>query len=643
MEVCEEIISYLFIKYDVSISHVTSRKSTAFEWLFLEALIKAQKTEFEDKNIEDFFRNYFQIDNPQKLIFPVLKKLYDLQAISCEKLTDDTELSELILKDVKVLPLGKEMQQKGLLPGEHSNDKIDVVFDVSQNKLIWETKKLSSDAQGNYVQIEESTFPERLVREYIESQRPKKKNKSKQKIDWIKDNTEIDSVEPVKKEICFDNIRRKVHLKDGLVWKIESNKIEELEEASLENFENLAPECLSNIPMTAITKPDEEIEQIVLFSKLTDRINLYMKNDSYKTVIIENSFFDGNILNKNISGKGNENNKNDKKDYKTVILSSANQFSVSSKNNSLIIQIPEKLLPQNSILMTKNFPLNVERFSVHAGDFQKEIPFAYLPKTPKHDFKNIIRNAVQKYCNQDAGVLLLLNEDNDLKEDFKTCFNKIISTGSLKDKSDKINAINKLATDLTGRKYISDEEVLRIMIDEDKIKSSVSDLSSARRIIAEYTEISCVRNEVLRNLLKLVLENVLPSDHLEEIWELFNFIKQKSQDSIGFLDKQHILGKLYTNAAKENVAKEAFSGQLKLAHCDLEERSVKLYRIYQDIEEKQKVANPRLKDTFNTWKVSLENFRKYYGTVHKIEEFNNIVEQIKVRVTTARNLNGKNK
>ena len=68
MEVCEEIISYPFVKYNVNVSHVTSRNSTAFEWLFLEALIKAADTEFQNENLEDFFKKYFQIDNPEKLI-----------------------------------------------------------------------------------------------------------------------------------------------------------------------------------------------------------------------------------------------------------------------------------------------------------------------------------------------------------------------------------------------------------------------------------------------------------------------------------------------------------------------------------------------------------------------------------------------
>ena len=126
MEVCEEIISYPFMKYKVNVSHVTSRNSTAFEWIFLEVLIKSRDTEFQDENIEDFFKNYFQIDNPEKLIKPSLKKLYDLQAIACPKLTNDISLSALTLHDVEVLPLGKEMQQKGLLPGERSNDMLDV-------------------------------------------------------------------------------------------------------------------------------------------------------------------------------------------------------------------------------------------------------------------------------------------------------------------------------------------------------------------------------------------------------------------------------------------------------------------------------------------------------------------------------------
>lgn len=665
MEVCEEIISYPFVEYTVNVSHVTSRNSTAFEWLFLEALIKADGTEFQNENLEDFFKKYFQIDNLEKLIKPILKKLYDLQAVSCEKLTDDILLSDLTLRDVKVLPLGKEMQEKGLLPGEHSDDKIDVVYDVSQKKLITDRNKFSEEAEGNYVSIEETAFPEKLVREYIESQRPrnekteiteesekklagemlsqnktdgkeskkskKKKNKNKQKLEWLKDNTEINSVVPAKTEMCFDNILRKVHLKDGLAWKIESNKVPELDEASLENFENTPPEILANCPMTAITKPDEEIQQIILFAErkgakndIAPSLNKFIdsRTRNAKTAVLLSEFF-----NKEALQKGSHKNKSDKnkkdKSFKALVLTDSQAFSVNSEDGLFIVNIPERILPPNCIFMDENSCINAEKFPVKAGDVSRELTFAYLPKNVKPNIKNFILSIAEKYAETEPAVLLLLNEENGLQNEFKSCFEKLVSGRSVKEKAEKIEALNKRSAELTGKKLVGDETVFNLLINEDKIKQSVTDFASAEKIMEEYTAIPAVKNQVLRDLLKIVFESLNPADSLEDIWHLLDFIKQKSPDSVGYLDKQRLIGKLYSPVAKNLAVKNVFDGKLKEEHCDFEKRCLTLLGICAKINNS---TDKKTKDNLNSWKTNFENFRKNYGTVEELEKYNREIE-----------------
>lgn len=677
MEVCEEIISYPFVKYKINVSHVTSRNSTAFEWLFLEALIKSNGTEFQNENVEHFFRNYFQIDNPEKLIKPVLKRLYDLQALACPKLTDDISLSELALSDIKVLPLGKEMQQKGLLPGEHSRDTLELVYDVSKNKLITDRKKFSAEAEGISVSAEESSFPEKLVRQYIESQRPKnekeektgqtdkelaeemlsqsseesassKKSKKKEKknnqkkLDWLKVNTEIDSLSPQKTETCFDNIPCKIQLKDGLVWKIENNKSVELEEVSLEKFENNPPESLENCPLTSIAKPDEEIEQIILFKEQKSvkdasapSLNKFIDKKLYGglTTIISRQFFHQENLQKR-NGK-NKSDKNKKLSTKTIILSGSQKFSVSSENAILLVAVPEKILPPDRIFMSENFSIKVEKFPVKAGQVQKELTFAYLPKNSKENLKKFILPLVEKYYKTEPGLLLLLNEENGLKSEFDSYFEKLLVNCSVKEKAEKIEELNQKAVNLTGKKCISDELVSNLITNKKEVKNLVTDLETARKTIEEYSSIAIVKNQVLRDLLKIVLESLNPTDSVEEIWNLLDFIKEKSPDSVGNLNKQGVLGKLYSKKAQNEVFETAFSGKLDSAHCDFEERVLNLANWYQKI--KSIRDDKKLKDALNAWKNNFGNLRKYYGNIESAEKYNREIEAKRTLINSIEN------
>ncbi|MCR5620383.1 MAG: hypothetical protein K6G18_00835 [Treponema sp.] len=637
MEVCEEIISYPFIKYNTSVSHVTPRLSTTFEWLFLEALIKSEGTVFQSENLQNFFHRYFRIDNPEKLIKPILKQLYDLRAVTCEKLTDEIPLSEIALSDVRVLPIGKEMQHKGLLPGAHSDDRLDVVYDVSQKKLVSDRNKLTSEPKGNYISIEKTIFPERLVREYIENMRflkipdgkTKKGQKNKQqRLDWLKDNTEIVSITPTKTETVFDNISHKVQLKDGqdgLVWKIEDNKIIELEETSLNQFSNVPPQNLTGCPVSDITKPDEEINQIILFKDLNKHIQIHLHNEQYKTSIVEKSFFQ----------EGDYASKNKKKSGRGIIVFNTGLFSTTIDAGVLIVRIPEKLSTSKYIYINEKFSINAEKFSVKAGMTSKEITFAYTPKKKNPNITKFILYIVEKYYMRDESVLFLLNEENGLKNEFQTYFEKLISNCTVKEKANRINELNQQSMKLTGKKCVSDETVFNLIINKEEIKQNVTDFSSARKVLEEYSSIPIVKNQVSRDFLKTVLESLDPTDSVEEIWQLIDFIKQKTPDSLGSLDKQGILGKLYSTKAKNNCFEKAFSNGLNSAHCDFEERVLNLATWYQKI--KSISDEKKLKDALNAWKNNFGNLRKHYGTIEFAEKYNREIES---KFSEIRSING---
>lgn len=676
MEVCEEIISYPYLKYTVNVSHLTPRKSTAFEWLFLEALIKSEGTEIQNENLEDVFKNYFLIDNPEKLIKPVLKTLYDLRAVTCEDLTDDTRLSQLKLSDIKVEPLGKEMQQKGFLPAEEQRAVVELVYDVLNKKLITDKSNYSSEAKGNYIPLDEEDnenyFPEKQIRNYLEAQKAgvesqdnggqadnmsdeelvkamlskdraeiednKKKNKKakKKKIDWLKTDTEISAVYPRKNEVCYENSKHKVQLKDNLIWKLEGNKAVELEEVSLENFENNPPQGLEACPVTSITNPDSQLRELLLFSSDTIsnfehsirnvqyRINNATGNNNCKTFIVENSFFDK----KSFFKKNNEEKKENKnKAVKSVIVFNAAQLSVIVENSKLIVTIPsapDNIIKSRCIYANNLICIKAESFPVKAGDVSRELVFAYIPKNNELNLRDCIISVVEQYYKSQPDILLLLNEENGFKNEFTTYLDKLGADSSAGEKEKIVSRLNQLSYELKGNKLLSNEALADSLIDKNQIKQAVKDFASARKVIEEYAKNPAIKNQVLTELLKAVITCLQPTDSLEDIWPLIELVKQKSPSSYGYLNKQGIWGNLYSEKAKNDYFEKIFTGKTKAVHCDFDERVYKLYELC--IKINTETDKKMLNDSLNSWRSNLQNLQKLYGNIKAADQYNQVFE-----------------
>ena len=82
MNFTEVTLSYPCILYKAEVSHFTSRKSTAIEWVILEAITKCEKlSNYSEFSIANFFEKFFTISDADLLIRPVLISLQDIGAI----------------------------------------------------------------------------------------------------------------------------------------------------------------------------------------------------------------------------------------------------------------------------------------------------------------------------------------------------------------------------------------------------------------------------------------------------------------------------------------------------------------------------------------------------------------------------------
>ena len=56
MKLTDVTLSYPFIQYRIDVTHFTARRSTAIEWLILEAVQRVQQIpEYSGMSIENFF------------------------------------------------------------------------------------------------------------------------------------------------------------------------------------------------------------------------------------------------------------------------------------------------------------------------------------------------------------------------------------------------------------------------------------------------------------------------------------------------------------------------------------------------------------------------------------------------------------
>ena len=83
MKLTDLNLSYPYVRYEINISHITSRRSTAIEWLILKAVshLEQNNLSFQSLYVEDFFFRLFGISDTNKIIKPLLLELRELGAL----------------------------------------------------------------------------------------------------------------------------------------------------------------------------------------------------------------------------------------------------------------------------------------------------------------------------------------------------------------------------------------------------------------------------------------------------------------------------------------------------------------------------------------------------------------------------------
>lgn len=535
MNFTEIILSYPCIKYRAKVSHFTSRKSTAIEWVILEAINKCKKLpDYSGISIANFFEKLFTISDADLLIRPVLISLQDIGAIIISGIDDDTELNTVAMSNLRLTPTGRKMQSLGLLPGVSSQEIFSIYYDLVEGVLKEEINLYKKKSTGISIidNPNEYKFPEGTIREWFSKIQ---NNKKQSKFNWLTPTTKIETIYPLDSELYWKNVIRKVELVDGMKWKISGMEDQNIDEISLKKFDIPYPEELKILPSIEIKNPDDEIKKIVSIDEIYNLIGEFIKNDDL--FCVEAKYYqDVKITQPN------------KKNIRIGIVFGADKFEVKKSKMQLIIRIPDCELNNQGLYFNTSNSVKACITTVSAGEVSKDIAIAYIPKEYKNNLSNAIVTTVDKYYTQDNIILFALYEIG-LKDLFLEYVTNIISENKeLADKAKIIESFNQKSKEFYGKNLISATDKENFLIDEDYIIKYSKNIENAKKIISEYAEINAFKQDdsLFQKMMQIVIEHVGVQDLLEDIWSFWEVITSTKKAHINWITKMELQKYLYS-------------------------------------------------------------------------------------------------
>ena len=535
MNFTEIILSYPCIKYRAEVSHFTSRKSTAIEWVILEAINKCEKLpDYSGISIANFFEKLFTISDADLLIRPVLISLQDIGAIIIYGIDDDTELNTVAMSNLRLTPTGREMQSQGLLPGVSSQEIFSIYYDLVEGVLKEEINLYKKKSTGISIidNPNEHKFPEGTIREWFSKIQ---NNKKQSKFNWLTPTTKIETIYPLDSELYWKNVTRKVELVDGMRWKISDIEDLNIDEVSLKKFNVLNLDELENLPYLEIKNPDEEIKKLVSFNEISKLVeDLLEKEDLF---CVEAKYY------KDVKVK-----QPNRKNIRIGIVFGANKFEVKNSKMQIIIYIPDYDLNNQGLFFNTSNSVKACITTVSAGEVSKNIPIAYIPKEYKNNLPNTIANTVAKYYTQDNIILFALYELG-LKDLFLEYVTNIVSENKeLDDKAKIIESFNQKSKEFYGKNVILATDKENFLIDKDYIIKHSKNIENAKKIINDYAEINAFKQDdtLFQKMMQIVIKHVGVQDSLEDIWSFWKIIASAKKAHINWITKMELHKYLYS-------------------------------------------------------------------------------------------------
>ena len=540
MIISEVIMSYPCIKYKVEVSHFTERKSTAIEWVILEAINRCNVlTQYDGIPISEFFKSVFTISDADLLIRPCLLALHDMGAINISGIDNETELSTVPMRNLQLTKIGKELQMQGLLPGTIAEDNLTIYYDLINRTLIKDTRLYQENATGIKVMENEKTesveFPYSTIRGWLSSIQ---QNNRRTEMNWLYPTTKIQDITSLEADVLWKNTAKKIDLTYGMQWRVVDEENEEFHEISLKGAELSCPDEMKSLPKLDIVDPDDEIEQFVPVSEVNAFVGNYQRKD------------DLFCINKKYYTELRADQLSKRKNLRVVFVFGADSFKVDSKGKQLIIWIPESI-GSNVLYRNDKAVVQAGIITVYAGSTAKNMAIAYVPKTCQlNNLAEELLPYVEKYYEQENSILFVLVEIG-LKDLFLEYVERLVKREeTISKKAEIIDLLNYKSNGYYNQKLISSSDKERFILDVGYIREHCNSINDAVSILEEYSSVTSLLREegIIQRVIQIIVNIIGEVNDLEDIWRLWNAVEKIKRSHITWINKTGLYKRVYSTS-----------------------------------------------------------------------------------------------
>ena len=542
MKISEVTISYPCVRYEVEVTHFTARKSTAIEWVILEAIKKAASMpQYADMSVGQLFREILLISDGNLIIRPCLLQLQGLRALDALDVSDETDLDTVPMKNLRLTEEGLKMQKDGLLPGAENDDRFSIVFLPHDNRLVERSLAgIKENPSGVVIgeEDDEPPFPSGLIKEYLENKRSGKQKK-RNAFSWLLETTTIHDINPVESSVCWIDQRKQLNVGPGMKCIIDGVDNDEICSNALDKIEIPDARIFQEAPHIEVYDPDLEFKDIILPSELRRTISeAIFRDDVY--VIRENTEL-------NLDSQAQQFGKVNKKN-KTIIIAGNTGFSYELVGKQSIFHIPDTVIPDDAVFIGKGGSVHIGKVTVHTQQSNRDLPIAFIPAVEADELTTVCIQIVEKHYLQSPEVLLLLcalGEETLVDEYISRA---VAEKQTIADKTDYISEINKLSSEAYGKRIISPDRLENILIDEETIKRTCTDSKTLIAQLNEYRDVKLFQqnDDLFLSVMRKALPNIKPPESIYEIWEIWRSVSEIKKSLISRVYRDGLARPLYT-------------------------------------------------------------------------------------------------
>ena len=552
MKLSEVILSYPFVHYDVDVTHFTARYSTAIEWLILETIQKIQIfQEYQSMTIEDFFSSLFSIIDTDRMILPCLINLRDIGALQLDEIYDQTDMKQTQMRQLHLTPIGISMQKERKLPGAESTDIIKYYYNITENQIFRDSKKISYQEKFSGIPVremespEDIAFPVSFVRDSIESLKTQQTHRPS----WLMEETVIRELMPHSSELLWKNTLKALNVGKEMKCSVEGNENIDIDMAALSSLDLREPN--SSLQVISVHDPDEEFETVVPSDKLSMLIG-QMNSSNLCIANLQYCRIDGTNI---VSSKRN--------DVNIRFFCSAEETNIKITRNMITIFTSENILPDGLVYLDSSRAVGYGAFSLSAGNLNRMAELAFIPKK-KIDPKSIVLQCVEKFCGEYPDMLHIFRILGMPEKEIQYA-EQIV--GQLPSAEEKLRCLLKLNEDsvtLFRTKCFSDSKINELILDADKIAADVTDVQSAQRILEKYSSVDIFKkhSSIIETLIRILLKNIKISENLSDVHALLNQIQNIGKQYIKFVKLEGLYKNLYSDKVLNELVSKFADGNI---------------------------------------------------------------------------------